>query len=363
MSSFVPQAASFDERAAGLYKIQRIMNRKFPDPPFQPLRGSGFSGDASWGSLKSAPSRQQDRRNIEGRDHHHHGFKRSHSSDGVRRSRPQNTWTSPPLRKDSFPASRKNKSPQSKLSKNIQDMNSRKIITTQPCKRFHSNEFNSVVYDNKKPFLSSSSTLDKSSRDSLSPILTLNSSSIEKHSPHTSMATLSCSDFSQFTCDIFGDFSSQLEADQFDPEKMPVPIASAKISLRHEFHRRSKSVGHPDYSLGQAAKEIDMIKEATLEAAKLATSLLRQFDMAFIKRSNGTWCYAMLIERVQPENDYDEWALRFVVDESGGTKTIKRYDNFGRYVRLIKEPIEVNIPRLKKPNINETTDVLKPATS
>jgi len=363
MSSSVPQSVSFEERGTALYKIQRIMNREFPIPPFRNFCDSAFTGDASWGSVSSAPSMQQGRRNVDDHDRRRHGFKRSQSSDEILRPPPRKNSISPP-RKDSFPIAPKNKPPPSNRTSNIQDTPARKKIIASYCKRINSNDSNPTVHDNKQSVSSSFSSFEISSRqDSHSPVVMINKSSIEKHSPHTSMATLSCSDFSKLTCDVFGDVSSQTDADQFDPEKMPAPVASAKISLRHEFHRRSKSVGHPDYSLGQAAKEIDMIKEATPEAAKLATSLLRQFDMAFIKRSNGTWCYSMLIERVQPENDYDEWALRFVVDESGGTKTIKSYDNFGRYVRLVKEPIEVNIPRLKKLNVEETMDVLKPATS
>ena len=170
----------------------------------------------------------------------------------------------------------------------------------------------------------------------------------ESSSSPTSLSDISLSDFEddQEAKTLRENDSDRIcqcspQDDTFDPENMPAPLTSALLPLRHEYHRLSRSFGHPDYVLGQEGHTIDMVCEATRESAKLAISFLRQFDRAFIKRSDGRWSYSMLIQKIQPGNDFNKWTLRFVVDEFGSTKTVTNYCNWGEHVRLIKEPIEV----------------------
>ncbi|KAL7460898.1 hypothetical protein ACHAXS_001333 [Conticribra weissflogii] len=135
--------------------------------------------------------------------------------------------------------------------------------------------------------------------------------------------------------------------DKFDEENMPVPMASLRVPLRYEFHRRSKSVAHPNYTLGQEARPDDIVCEATDKSARFAPSLLRRFDAAFVKRKGDKWCYAMLIDANMMETEPNNWSLTFVVDEEGSTKTIF-LKKWSKYVRMIREPIELNAWKTRK---------------
>jgi len=135
--------------------------------------------------------------------------------------------------------------------------------------------------------------------------------------------------------------------DKFDEENMPAPMASLNIPLRYEFHRRAKSVAHPNYALGQEAHPDDIVCEPNDESARFIPSLLRRFDAAFVKRKGDKWCYAMLIDANMAESEPKNWSLTFVVDEEGSTKTIF-LKKWSKYVRMIREPIELNAWKTRK---------------
>ena len=141
-------------------------------------------------------------------------------------------------------------------------------------------------------------------------------------------------DNSDTTCD----YTSE---DAFDAENIPAPLTASYIPLRREYHRLSRSVSHPDYTLGQESHDIDMVVESTEESGKFAVSLLRQFDAAFVRRSDGRFSYAMLIDRTMSDDHFENSLLTFVLDEEGSTKSIKM-SKWGKYVRLVKGPLEVN---------------------
>ncbi|KAL7463088.1 hypothetical protein ACHAXS_003467 [Conticribra weissflogii] len=148
--------------------------------------------------------------------------------------------------------------------------------------------------------------------------------------------------------------------DQFDLEVMPVPLTNTSIPLHQEYHRRSRSVAHPNYDVGQEGHTIDVNVEANEESAKFATSLLRQFDACFVKRSDGRWSYAILVERYLNEEEVEKSSLTFVVDESGSTKTIS-WHKWGQYVRLVREPIEGSVlfNKLKARVFGEDVKIVK----
>lgn len=84
------------------------------------------------------------------------------------------------------------------------------------------------------------------------------------------------------------------------------------------------SVGDPP-SVGGS----DMILTSREETV-LAVSELREGDAAFLKRSDGSWSYAILISR--PDGDDPE--IKFQINERGSTKSIK-ISQCGNYVRCI----------------------------
>ena len=142
------------------------------------------------------------------------------------------------------------------------------------------------------------------------------------------------------------------EDDSFDPDaamRAP-PTGTMTYQPHRSFHRISKHASLPEYILGQEGKPIDMIEESSRMSAQLAVaSLLRQFDAAFIRRSDGKWTYAILAEKIMGKEDPGEDGrrglgsskLRFVVDVNGSTKNflVKKW---GVCVRLVRDPMEAN---------------------
>ncbi|KAL7463056.1 hypothetical protein ACHAXS_003429 [Conticribra weissflogii] len=179
------------------------------------------------------------------------------------------------------------------------------------------------------------------SRRSKSPILvtklrrSLNNSDKSLLSANSSFNT-------RIPCDDLEDYESDEETyDAFDASKMIAPVTSANIALKYEFHRLGKSVAHPDYTLGQEGHPKDMIVESSKKSAEFVLSLLRRFDGLFLRRSDGRMCYAMLIDAHLDDDDRKNWSFTFVVDEAGSTKTVL-FNKWAKYVRLIREPIDVN---------------------
>mmetsp|Transcript_9786 Transcript_9786/g.19263 ORF Transcript_9786/g.19263 Transcript_9786/m.19263 type:complete len:253 (+) Transcript_9786:40-798(+) len=179
------------------------------------------------------------------------------------------------------------------------------------------------------------------SRRSKSPILVTKLRRYLNDSDKSILSGTSSSD-PCYRYDDLEDYESDDEDyDTFDASKMIAPVTSANIALKYEFHRLAKSVAHPDYTLGQEGRPEDMIVESSKKSAKFAPSLLRQFDAAFLRRSDGSMCYTMLIDAHLDGDDCKKWSLTFVVDEAGSTKTVFS-GKWAKYVRLIREPIDVN---------------------
>lgn len=152
------------------------------------------------------------------------------------------------------------------------------------------------------------------------------------------------------------EYSSELEG-AFDSTSMPVPPryrsphngspdfyndTKYQCSIS-QFHPRAKPIALPQYTLGQRGNPLDMKIESTELSARYAVALLRELDAAFVKRSDGRWCYAVLAERVVDSTSTrsnNEVMLRFVVSEDGSTKNLSMR-KWGDYVRLVREPMEV----------------------
>ena len=81
-----------------------------------------------------------------------------------------------------------------------------------------------------------------------------------------------------------------------------------------------------------------MLIESTPELAMQAADTLEKHDFAFVKRSNGSYSYAILARRtfapMKGHKDATEECMTFVTDESGSTKTI-RQRNWSKCLRLV----------------------------
>jgi len=84
----------------------------------------------------------------------------------------------------------------------------------------------------------------------------------------------------------------------------------------------------PQYSVGDPGREEDMIIEASKTDTVKAVSLLRLRDAAFVKRSDGSWAYALVMERSGGE-------IKFEVNARGSTKVIGVLQ-CGKFVRRVK---------------------------
>eukprot|EP00956_Cyclotella_meneghiniana_P035872 scaffold118851_cov54-Cyclotella_meneghiniana.AAC.3 len=62
---------------------------------------------------------------------------------------------------------------------------------------------------------------------------------------------------------------------------------------------------------------------------------LKNGDFAFVKRSNGSWTYAMLAHRSRGSS-YEEEQMVFVLDEKGSSKVIDEKD-WARFIRCLAE--------------------------
>ena len=105
-----------------------------------------------------------------------------------------------------------------------------------------------------------------------------------------------------------------------------------------------------------------MVEEATDDRALRAVKTLRRHDFAFVKRSNGTFTYAILAYRslapIEPKLEDATTApleefMSFVVCDEGSTKTIRKRD-WSTQVRLVAR----DAPRRKAPIVAEDADEL-----
>jgi len=118
----------------------------------------------------------------------------------------------------------------------------------------------------------------------------------------------------------------------------------------------------PDYSLGDTVRcQSDMIAKNTSEEQLQAVNALQKHDFAFIKCSDGTYCYAILAFRSLELPDgqqgiyidsLDE-CMTWVYDKLGSVKILKK-DQWAEYVRPVVTGVfnpPANVSR-KKPHVS-----------
>jgi hypothetical protein len=142
-------------------------------------------------------------------------------------------------------------------------------------------------------------------------------------------------------------------------DKKITPSSSSKSFERQNSDTRSTK-SKQRYSLGDVARTPKhmIIHRSNTEAINSA-SLLKQYEQAFLKRSNGLWTLAIMADRsLQPtQRDshwYSEWeidsatmeleeSMLFVINEHGATKAVRR-SLWGKYVRRMNvHEIEPNV--------------------
>lgn len=102
------------------------------------------------------------------------------------------------------------------------------------------------------------------------------------------------------------------------------------------FHSKSETGRrglHQGYSIGEPIRcPSHMIVEESAEEATRAVGSLQVHDCAFIKRSDGSYSYAILTERsFEPSRGA---CMTFIVDEGGSTKMIRK-KHWSRLVRVL----------------------------
>ena len=138
------------------------------------------------------------------------------------------------------------------------------------------------------------------------------------------------------------DLSTVLRSDQV--ERLPFPVTSRTARVPPPppppppYRRRSDGVGfnnarnqentqvcvrgRGDYVLGEFARSLShMIIDTSPQETKV--SELEDHDFAFVKRSDGSWSYAILAHRYRSRNEENEYMM-FVLNEVGATKIFKK---------------------------------------
>ncbi|KAL7484602.1 hypothetical protein ACHAW6_010232 [Cyclotella cf. meneghiniana] len=146
-------------------------------------------------------------------------------------------------------------------------------------------------------------------------------------------------------------FSSRLSSSHLSSLSTEATDGTAKLrkNLRRSVHCTTQS--HQKYHVGEVARSPnDMIIHRSYFDAIDSASMIQKMQQAFIKRSNGLWTCAVLVERaVQPINGkhwYTEWEINsaemkleesmlFVINDDGSTKIVNKR-NWGKFVRRIK---------------------------
>ncbi|KAL9179770.1 hypothetical protein ACHAXT_007740 [Thalassiosira profunda] len=129
------------------------------------------------------------------------------------------------------------------------------------------------------------------------------------------------------------------------PTKSPSPVK--KKSSKRPKQPKVK------YAMGEVARTPrDMVILRSNDEAIDAASMLKKYDQAFLKRSNGLWSCAVLVDRgFQPTNapafrwytkdEIDESEIEleegmlFVINEDGATKIVKR-KHWGKFIRCMQ---------------------------
>ena len=133
-------------------------------------------------------------------------------------------------------------------------------------------------------------------------------------------------------------------------EDVPLALEQRRKSLEAVYSQQPREqhksymgyVFRLDYILGDTVRSPShMIVEDCPEAALHKASQLKLHDFAFIKRSDGSWTYAILACTYRSEVDNEE-CMMFVMNESGYTKCVKKtqWASFIRGVVVEAEEIQ-----------------------
>lgn len=132
------------------------------------------------------------------------------------------------------------------------------------------------------------------------------------------------------------------------PPKKSSQTTTTKVKRSHRRPQKQK------YAIGEVAHSPrDMIIYRSSEKGIQAASLMKKYDQAFLKRSNGLWTCAVLADRAlqpatsagsrwYPKCEIDkrtmelEESMLFVINEDGATKIVKRR-HWGRFVRCMQK--------------------------
>jgi len=152
---------------------------------------------------------------------------------------------------------------------------------------------------------------------------------------------------------------SSLPVDEISNKGVDIKYVINKIGKPESIADEVTSMGHPrSYGMGDACRTPnDMIIHRSDKKAIQSTALLKKWDQAFIKRSNGVWTVAFMIDRaLQPKHisrrrrDCARWctvweidphsmeleeSMLFVINDDGATKIINN-KCWGKYVRRMK---------------------------
>ena len=78
----------------------------------------------------------------------------------------------------------------------------------------------------------------------------------------------------------------------------------------------------PQFHLGDIGSPQDMIIESNPSKAFQSIDSLKIHDFAWVKRSCGTWVYA-IVAVVKSDQDDSKKSIKFVLDKKGSSKTFK----------------------------------------
>ena len=119
---------------------------------------------------------------------------------------------------------------------------------------------------------------------------------------------------------------SQAAAVEGSGGKMPAPVSSSAQEPPFDGFRK-------DYKLGETLRSPShMIVESTPQIATRAVGTLKKHDFAFVKRSDGSYSYAIVAYRsMEPikgssskDPPVEEECIAFIINDTGSTKTIRR---------------------------------------
>eukprot|EP00956_Cyclotella_meneghiniana_P034219 scaffold102510_cov57-Cyclotella_meneghiniana.AAC.3 len=108
--------------------------------------------------------------------------------------------------------------------------------------------------------------------------------------------------------------------------------SKSKITLINNLNLIVLDATIDDYTLGEKARSFSHMMDAIRPQSVYQ---LKNGDFAFVKRSNGSWTYAMLAHRSRGSS-YEDEHMMFVLDEKGSSKVIDEKD-WARFIRCLAE--------------------------